>query len=95
MIHDIQFEANWDIIKNNKENISTPNKRENLNRIKHKYNVVDRIILRKPGLQRKLSAHKKGPYSILHVGTIGTVKIQRVIVHEGVNIRRIETFFEH
>jgi hypothetical protein len=52
MIHEIQFEANWDRIKNNKEkNIATSNKRENLKRIQHKYNVGDRIILRKPGLR--------------------------------------------
>jgi hypothetical protein len=59
MIHDIRFEANWDRTKNNKEKyIANTNKRENLNRIKHKYNVGDRIILRKPGLRRKLSAPK-------------------------------------
>jgi hypothetical protein len=46
MIHDIQFKANWDIIKNNKEKIiAISYKRENLNRIKHRYNVGDRIIL--------------------------------------------------
>jgi hypothetical protein len=51
MIHDIRFEANWDIIKNNKEkNIATSNERKNINRIKCKYNVGDRIVLRKPGL---------------------------------------------
>jgi hypothetical protein len=95
MIHDIQFEANWDRIKNNKEKIiATSNKRENLNRMKHKYNVGDRIILRKPGIQRKLSAPKEGPYTILHVGTNGTVKIQRGIVHERINISNIESFFE-
>jgi hypothetical protein len=52
MIHDIQFEENWDRIKNNKEKyIATSKKREKLNIVKHKYNVVDRIILRKPGLR--------------------------------------------
>jgi hypothetical protein len=51
MIHDIQFEVNWDSIKNNKEKtIATSNKRENLNRIKHKYNDGDRILLQKPDL---------------------------------------------
>jgi hypothetical protein len=46
MIHDIRFQANWDRIKNNKQKIiATPNKRENLNRIKHKYNVGDCILL--------------------------------------------------
>jgi hypothetical protein len=95
MIHHIKFEADWDRIKNNKEkNIATSNKRENLNIIKHKYDVGDCIILRKPGLQQKLSAPKECLYTILHVGTNGTVKIQRGIVNERVNIRRIEPLFE-
>jgi hypothetical protein len=83
MIHDIRFEANWDRIKNNKEkNIANSNKRGNLNRIKHKYNVGGHIIiLQKSGLRRKLSVPKEGLYTILHVGTNGTVKIQRGIVH--------------
>jgi hypothetical protein len=51
MIDDIRFQANWDRIKNNKQKyIEKSNKRENLNRIKHKYNVS-----RKPGIRRKLS----------------------------------------
>jgi hypothetical protein len=38
MIHDVIFQANCDIIKNNKQNIiSSSNKRENLNRIKPNY----------------------------------------------------------
>jgi hypothetical protein len=52
MIHDVAFEANWDIIKNNKQNIiPSSNKRENLKRIKHNYNVGDRVLLRKPCLR--------------------------------------------
>jgi hypothetical protein len=96
MNHDIWFEANCDRIKNNKEkNITNYNKRENLNRIKHKYNIGNRITLRKAGLRQKLWAPKEGPYSILHVGTNGKVKIQRSIVHGRVNINRIEPLFEH
>jgi hypothetical protein len=35
MIHDIRFQANWDRIKNNKQNIiESSNTRENLNRLK-------------------------------------------------------------
>jgi hypothetical protein len=80
MIHDIRFHANWGRIKNNKQRtIANSNKSENLNRIKHTYNVGDRILLRKPGLPRKLSAPKEGPYTILEVGTNGMVKIQRGI----------------
>jgi hypothetical protein len=44
MIHDIRFQANWDRIKNNKQKIiANSHKREDLNRIKHNYNVGDRI----------------------------------------------------
>jgi hypothetical protein len=96
MILDIRFQANWDRIKSNRKKIiANSNKRENLNRIKHKYNVVDRILLREPGLRRKLSAPNEGPYNVLEVGTNGSAKIQRGIMHERVNIRRIEPFFEH
>jgi hypothetical protein len=55
----------------------------------------DCILLQKPGLQRNLSAPKEGPYTILEVGKNRTVKIQRGIIHERINIRRIEPFFEH
>jgi hypothetical protein len=77
MIHDIRFQANWDRIKNNKQkNIANSNNRENLNRITHNCNVGDRILLQKSGIRRKLSAPKEGTYTILEVGTNGTVKIQ-------------------
>jgi hypothetical protein len=96
MIHDVSFQANWDRIKNNKQKIIvSSNKRENLNRIKHNYNVGDHILLQKPGLRWKLLAPKEGPYNILEVGTNVTVKTQRCIMHERINIRRSEPFFEH
>jgi hypothetical protein len=51
MMHDVRFQANWDSIKTNKTKIiEKSNKRENLNRLKYKYKVGDRILLRKPGL---------------------------------------------
>jgi transposase InsO family protein len=46
MIHHVRFQANWDRIKNNIQKIiENSNKREDINRIKRKYNVGDRIIL--------------------------------------------------
>jgi hypothetical protein len=45
MIHYISFQANWDRIKNNEQkNIESSNKRENINRIKHKHSVGDRTL---------------------------------------------------
>jgi hypothetical protein len=56
MIHDIRFQANRNRIKNNKRKyIENSNKIENINRIKHKYNVGDCIIFWKPSLRCKLS----------------------------------------
>jgi hypothetical protein len=46
MINDVRFQANWDRIKI----IEKSNKRKNLNRLKYKYKVGDRILLCKPGL---------------------------------------------
>jgi hypothetical protein len=41
--------------------------------MKYNYNIGDRILLGKPGVQRRLSTPKEGPYTILEVGTNGTV----------------------
>jgi hypothetical protein len=77
MIHYVRFQANWDRINNSKQKlISSSNKRENIDIIKHNYNVGDLILLQKPSLVRKLSAPNEGPYTILEVGTNGTVNIQ-------------------
>jgi hypothetical protein len=90
MINDVRFQASWDRIKNNKQKIiEKSNKHENLNRLKYKYKVGDRILLCKPGHQRKLSAPKEGPFTILYVATKAMIKIQRGIVQERVIIRRI------
>jgi hypothetical protein len=95
MIIDVRFQANWDRIKNNKQkSIEKSNRCENLNRSNHKYKVGDRILLCKPGLQRKLSAPTEGPFTILPVATNGMIKIQRSIVQERVKKRCIEPFFE-
>jgi hypothetical protein len=58
IINHVRFQENWERIRNNKRKIiEKSNKHKNLNRIKDKYNVGDRIllsnILRKPGLLRK------------------------------------------
>jgi hypothetical protein len=39
------------------------------------FGVDDSIILRKTGLQQKLSAPEEGPYTVLEVGKNGMVKI--------------------
>jgi hypothetical protein len=67
MIHNVHFQANWDRIANNKrKNIEQSNKIKNLNKLKNKYKAGDHILLRKPGLRRKISAPKEEPYTVLY-----------------------------
>ena len=95
MIHNIPFVANWDRIKTNKQKlIDQSNKKENNKCLCQKYQVGDKVLLHKPGIRRKLSTPKEGPYPVLKVPTNGTVKIQCGIIQETVNLRRLEPFFE-
>ena len=95
MIHNIPFVADWNRIETNKQKlINKSNSLENSKRLKHTYNIGNKVLLTKPGIRRKLSTPKDGPYSILKVYSNGTVKLQRGIIQETVNIRRLEPFFE-
>jgi hypothetical protein len=74
--------------------INVNNRKENEKRIAHKYRVGDKVLLEKPGLISKLSAPCTGPYRITHSYTNGTVHVQRGIVNERVNIRRLTPYKE-
>ena len=63
------------------------NRKENAKRIEHKYRVGEKVLLKKAGLISKLSTARTGPYRITHTYTNGTVRIQRGVVSERVNIR--------
>jgi hypothetical protein len=94
MIHNIPFIADWNRIQTNKQLlINKSNMNENSRRLKHDYKIGDQVLLYKPGIRRKLSTPKEGPYVILKVHTNGTVKIRRGIIEETVNIHRLEPFF--
>jgi hypothetical protein len=95
MIHNLPFVADWNRIKTNKQKlINKSNARENNKRLPYKYKKDDQVLLYKPGIRRKLSTPKEGPYQILKIHSNGTVRIRRGIIQETVNIRRLEPFFE-
>jgi hypothetical protein len=50
------------------------------------------VLLETPGILRKLSAPCTVPYPVTNVYNNGTIKIQKVVVPERVNIRRITPF---
>ena len=70
------------------------NRKENAKRIEHEYRVGEKVLLEKPGLISKLSAPRSGPCRITHTYTNGTVCVQRGIVNERVNIRRLTPYKE-
>jgi hypothetical protein len=95
MVLPIQFQADWARIKLRKqETIDKSNAQENAKRIDHDYQVGDKVLLERPGIIRKMSQPRQGPYEIIKVHTNGTVRIRRGHVTEQVNIRRLTPYFE-
>jgi hypothetical protein len=68
------------------------NRKENSKRIEHEYRVGEINSYWKPGLISKLSAPRAGPYRITETYTNGSVCIQRGVVNERVNIRRLKFY---
>jgi hypothetical protein len=50
------------------------------------------VLLETTGIIRKLSTPRTGPYPVTNVYNNGTIRIQKGIVSERVNIRRITPF---
>ena len=95
MINPIEYIAEWDVIRKNKEkSIQKSNDRENKNRIEHDYKIGDKVMLLHKDLQRKLEDPASGPYSIVSVHTNGTVCILRNSTIERRNIRQIQPYWE-
>ncbi len=94
MLLPIQLKTDWARIRQHKEDIiNVNNKKENSKQIEHEYCVGEKVLLEKPGLISKLSAPRMGPYRITETYTKGTVRIQRGIVNEGINIHRIKNAY--
>jgi hypothetical protein len=95
MVLPIQFQADWARIKLRKqESIDESNARENKNRIAHDYKVGDKVLVDKPGIVRKMSSPRHGPYPITKVYTNGTVRIRRGAVNEQINVRRLSPYID-
>ena len=95
MILPIKFKADWARIRANRQRVMTQsNVRENSTRIKHEYKVGEKVLLTKPGIIRKMSTPREGPYLVRAVHTNGTLHIQRGSITERVNIRRVAPFVE-
>lgn len=95
MVLPLSFKTDWATIRERRQKeINRNNARENASRIDHTYKVNDRVLLKKPGILRKLDAPRDGPYPVTHVYNNGTVQIRRGHITERVNIRRIVPYIE-
>ena len=57
------------------------------------YKINDQVYVKADGIQRKISTPKLGPFRITDVYTNGTVRIQKGVINERINIRRLEPHF--
>jgi hypothetical protein len=74
--------------------IKIANEMENKNRVDHNYKIGDKVLLYRDGILHKAESPTEGPYKINEVYTNETVKIQRGIVQERMNIQCIKSFEE-
>ena len=92
MIFNIQHQANWEYIRQRKQKIINKNNlRENSTRVKHVYQIGDKVLIRR-GTENKYEAPYKGPYDIEKVYDNGTVRLTVNAVTDTYNIRRLVPF---
>ena len=89
MIFNIKHTANWEYIRQRKQNlINKNNKRENAGRINYDYKVGDKVLLAR-GNENKYESPYQGPFEVLKVNDNGTVRLTVNAVTDSYNIRRI------
>lgn len=94
MLLNIKFVPNYHKMWADKQKrINYDNVRENSKRAKHTYKVDDYVYVIKDGVYRKLEGDKEGPYRVTEVFANNTIRIQKGIVNERINIRRLTPHF--
>ena len=74
MVVPIQFQADWaQITLHKQEIIDKSNAQENAGQIAHNYQVSNKVLLEKPGINCKMSQPCTGPFEIIKVHTNGIV----------------------
>jgi hypothetical protein len=67
---------------------------KNAKRIPHQYQIGNMVLVDVAGIRQKLDVPRHGPYKRTETFTNGTVRIQRGIVDDRINIRCITPFSE-
>ena len=94
MLLDLKFEPNYEKMWAQKQKrINYDNIRENSKRASHDYKVAEYAYVLRDGQYRKLEGDKLGPFRITEVFSNGTVRLQKGVVNERINIRRLTPHF--
>ena len=94
MLLDLKFEPNYEKMWAQKQKrIQYDNIRENSKRAAHDYKVDEYVYILKDGQYCKLEGDKQGPFQITEVFSNGTVRLQKGVVSERLNIRRLTPHF--
>ena len=89
----IQFKANWKLIKERKQQlIKQNNKRENSKRAPHQYQFGDEVLIKQDQNTKFGTDPYKGPYTITDVRNNGTVRLRIGITEDTNNIRMITPY---
>ena len=95
MIFPLQYKAEWEFLRTRKQDsINKSNRRENNKRVEWTYKVGDKVLLGDKDNQRKLDYPTKGPFVITKVHDKINITIQRGVVKERLNIRRVKPYHE-
>jgi hypothetical protein len=94
MLLDLKFEPNYHQMWAQKQKrINYDNVRENSKRASYDYKVDGYAYIVKDGQYRKLEGDKQGPFRITEVFSNGTLRLQKGVVSERLNIRRLTPHF--
>ena len=78
MFLDTRAEIDWDEMRERKQRrIRKSNEQENKNRIDIQYKKGDLILIKKPGIIRKLSIPYAGPYKVIKQRRNGSIKYEK------------------
>ena len=94
MFSPVSVDVDWNVINVKKQlSINKNNDRENLKRIPHTYGKGDYITLKKPGILRKLTIPREGPYKVMKHNNNGSILIEKAPTKlKNVNVRRVAPY---
>jgi hypothetical protein len=97
-ILNIQFQANWQYIKERRQRMITQNnQRENAKRKPYIYKVGDKVMIEQYQHRKHGTPKYKGPYTVTKVNDNGTVRLRQRLAGRGAifqtwNLRNIHPY---